>query len=143
VPPGKEPPTPGGSMVDSEEEMFAEGEQYNQHSSADKQEEKGAHVKLVFPLLTGQLGVEEEWPSNMCGGLMGTNHSCWRGICYLVFVCKGKDGDAFLNKIDVFPIAFLFIDDNFVTCESYIETMTQLIYILKNSRMVNNEVSNL
>jgi hypothetical protein len=46
-----------GSLVDSEEEMFG-GVSINQHSTAEKQEKD--KVKLVFPLLTGHLGVEGE-----------------------------------------------------------------------------------
>jgi hypothetical protein len=58
----------GGSMVDSEEERFLEVEA-EQRVSAAKQE-KGA-VKLLFPLLAGQVGMEEKWPWNVCGGLIG------------------------------------------------------------------------
>jgi hypothetical protein len=54
-----------GYMVDSEEEMFS-GVKSFQQSAAEKQEKDA--VKLVFPLLTGQLGVEEQWPWNICGG---------------------------------------------------------------------------
>jgi hypothetical protein len=61
--------TPGGSRVDSEEEMFAERESSDQPFSAEKQE-KGA-VKLVLPLLVGQLGMENEWIWKICGGLIG------------------------------------------------------------------------
>jgi hypothetical protein len=63
--------TPGedaGLRVDSEEEMFAEVES-NQHGSAEKQDSDA--VKLLFPLLTGAVGMEEEWPWNICGGLIG------------------------------------------------------------------------
>jgi hypothetical protein len=58
----------GGSMVDSEEERFLEVES-EQRVAAAKQE-KGA-VKLLFPLLAGQAGMEEKWPWNVCGGLIG------------------------------------------------------------------------
>jgi hypothetical protein len=59
----------GGSMVeDSEEERFVEVEA-DQCVAAAKQEEDA--VKLLFPLLTGQVGMEEKWPWNVCGGLIG------------------------------------------------------------------------
>jgi hypothetical protein len=56
------------SPVDSEEELF-EGVSINPPSTAEKQEKD--KVNLVFPLLTGALGGEGEWPWNVCGGLIG------------------------------------------------------------------------
>jgi hypothetical protein len=56
------------SPVDSEEELF-DGVSINPPSTAEKQEKN--KVNLVFPLLTGALGVEGEWPWNVCGGLIG------------------------------------------------------------------------
>jgi hypothetical protein len=59
-----------GSMVDSEEELFVEMEAKQTAAAAAAKQEKDA-VKLVFLLLIGQLGAEDEWPWNACGGLIG------------------------------------------------------------------------
>jgi hypothetical protein len=61
--------TPGdsaGLMVDSEEEIFTEA---NHHFAAENQE--SGSVKFIFPLLTGDVGLDEEWQWNVCGGLIG------------------------------------------------------------------------
>jgi hypothetical protein len=72
--------------------------------------------------------------------LMETNNSGWRGIRYLFFrldlvVGNGKEGQMFLNEIDVFPVAVTFIDD-YVTGEHYIQNMAELTYkyLLEHSR---------
>jgi hypothetical protein len=54
--------------VDSEEELF-DGVSINPPAAAEKQEKD--KVNLVFPLLSGSLGIEGEWPLNICGGLIG------------------------------------------------------------------------
>jgi hypothetical protein len=65
------------SMVDSKEEMFDEIE-----AKLSTAQEKVA-VRLVFPLLTGQIGLEEQWLWNVCGGLIGGargNHFCTKPV---------------------------------------------------------------
>jgi hypothetical protein len=57
------------SVVDSAEEMFAAEDQMmletrNTGVSSDT-------VKLVFPLRTGEIGLDYNWPWNLCGGLIG------------------------------------------------------------------------
>jgi hypothetical protein len=51
-----------------EEEMLDKLETKLPTSPAEKQEKKA--VTLVFPLLAGQFGADNEWPWNLCGGLI-------------------------------------------------------------------------
>lgn len=60
----------GGSILDSEEEMFVNLEAKRLDVIGLKRESADA-VKLVFPLVTGQVGVDDAWPWNVCGGLIG------------------------------------------------------------------------
>jgi hypothetical protein len=63
---------PGGdaaSMVDSVEEMFLENKKAITTGKLSGQQ-PGA-VKLVFPLCTGELDAIEQWPWNVCGGIIG------------------------------------------------------------------------
>jgi hypothetical protein len=52
-----------------EEEMLDKLETKLPTSPAEKQEKKA--VTLVFPLVAGQFGADNEWPWNSCGGLIG------------------------------------------------------------------------
>jgi hypothetical protein len=73
--------TPGGgaaSMVDSVEEMFSEFDEEGQMPF-----EKEGAVKLVFPLVSGEIGLDEDWTWNVCGGLIGGprgNRFCTKNI---------------------------------------------------------------
>jgi hypothetical protein len=73
--------TPGGgaaSVVDSVEEMYSEfdGEVQNPF------DQEGA-VKLVFPRMHGEIGLEDDWTWDVCGGLIGGprgNRFCTKNI---------------------------------------------------------------
>jgi hypothetical protein len=68
------------SVVDSVEEMFLENAK--QVSAVEKAGQKGA-VKLIFPLCTGEVRVDEQWPWDVCGGLIGGpqgNRFCTKSI---------------------------------------------------------------
>jgi hypothetical protein len=55
-------------VVDSVEEMFSEDAK--RVSAVETAGKKGV-VKLIFPLCTGEVGRDEQWPWDVCGGLIG------------------------------------------------------------------------
>jgi hypothetical protein len=63
--------TPGrgaASTVDSVEEMFLDDKRW--FDAGFKSQKDGA-VQLIFPLCSGEVGLDKQWPWNLCKGLIG------------------------------------------------------------------------
>jgi hypothetical protein len=58
-----------GSVEDSAEEMFSEEARMVDKKNLVK--EGDGSVRLIFPLCSGEVGLDEQWTWNLCGGLIG------------------------------------------------------------------------
>jgi hypothetical protein len=73
--------TPGGGaalVVNSVEEMFSEFDEEGQMPF-----DKEGAVKLIFPLVSGEIELDEDWTWDVCGGLIGGpcgNRFCAKNI---------------------------------------------------------------